>query len=137
MKIRYVTSHGVAERISFEDGEADTLTLVFEPAPTGAVVINGKIYATKDGEVKIPLAMLADGEYKPTLESEGGIYLVEGFKKQGRSIILPSSDEAAIRRLILRCYKLEREMAAMKKRTRALEKTCSGHHIFDFERKEQ
>ena len=137
MKIRYITGHGVAERIDFDNSEQDSLTLIFEPYHSGALVLGGKVYTLNDGEVTIPVKALQDGEYTPRLESEMGVYCAEGFTKQGRSISMLKLDEALVRRLLLRCYNLEKAVCSLEERVTELELACHGHKIFDFERKEK
>ena len=137
MKIHYITSHGAAERIDFNDGDGDTLTLCFEPHLKGAVILGDKVLPLKGGEAEIRLNTLKDGEYLPRLETESGIYRAEGFTKRGAGITVPRANETAVRRLILRCYTLEKELHLLKERTEELERLCAGHHIFDFERKKK
>lgn len=136
MKIRYITSHGRAERIDFEYSEKDHLILSFDQHCTGAVLLDGKIFPLKDGEARIRLSALKDGEYTPRLESERGIFTAEGFTKRGKGISVADADEPLIRRLVERCYTLDRELDAIRKRLGELESICRGHNIFDFERKE-
>ena len=135
MKIRYITAHGMADLIEFDDSDRDTLSLVFEPHHVGAVIVGDKILPLKDGVAEISLSSLRDGEYSPRLESESGVYASEGFKKQGKSISVHRADENLIRRLVKRCYELEINMTKLVSRTEDLEKACYGHKIFDFERK--
>lgn len=135
MKIRYITSHGCAVRCEFEYAEKDALTLSFEPKPVGAVVLDGKIFALKDGEVRIPLSAISDGDHTPRLEAESGIYAIEGFTKRGKSISVHDLDEATVRRFVTRCCALANELCSVKERLTKLEEACSGHDIFDFERK--
>ena len=137
MEIRYITSHGSAERVKFVSGKRDTLALVAEPYHSGAVVLGEKFFPLVSGRAEIPLASLSDGEYFPRFESERGIFLGEGFTKSGMSIAPKVADEDFVRRLSERCYRLENEMRALKERVEKLESACSGHNIFDFERKEK
>lgn len=136
MKIRYITSRSRAVRVEFEYTEGDALTLVFDPRHTGAVVLGGRILPLVGGEVRIPLSILADGDYTPRLETEQGIYLAEGFTKHGKSISVPDGDEDLVRHLASECYGLTNELDALKKRVGELERAYVGHKIFDFERKE-
>lgn len=136
MKIRYVTSHGRAERIDLEYGENDRLVLSFGKDTVGAVLLGGKILPLTEGEARISLSALADGEYAPRLESEEGIFVAEGFIKRGRSISVHDADESLIRRLVERCYGLERELEDTRARLDKLELACYGHKLLDFERKE-
>ncbi len=136
MKIRYITSRSRAIRVDFEYVEKDALTLAFDPCHTGAVVLSGRILPLTNGEVRIPLSTLADGNYAPRLETEQGIYLVEGFTKHGKSISISDCDEELIRHLASECCELSNELKALKKRVVELERTYIGHNIFDFERKE-
>lgn len=134
MKIRYITAHGSAEWVEFDDRGRDNLTLAFEPYHNGAVVILDKIFPLKDGEVTIPFSVLADGEYAPRLESETGVFILESFIKQGKSLAVHYTDEDLIRRLIKRCYNLELAVYSLEERVGELERACHGHNIFDFER---
>ena len=135
MRIRYITSHGIAVRCDFEYLEKDALTLTFTPQCTGAVVLDGKIFPLKDSEVRIPLSIIKDGYHTPRLETDKGVYIVEGFTKQGKGISVHSPDEATVRAFISRCCMLENELCSVNTRLLALESACSGHKIFDFERK--
>lgn len=137
MKIRYITSHGMAKWTKTDNSEQENLTLCFEPYHNGMVVLDGKMFKVKCGEVTIPMKNIPDGEYTPKLETESGVYSVEGFIKQGNSITAFKSDESLIRYLLLRCYNLERSLFAIGERVAKLEEVCHGHKIFDFERKEK
>ena len=136
MKMRYITTRSRAIRIEFEYVENDALTLTFTPKHTGAVVLGGRILPLVDGEVRIPLSALADGDYAPRLETEEGIFLGESFTKRGKSISVPECDEELIRHLATECSELGNELDALKKRVGELERAYIGHNIFDFERKE-
>ena len=136
MKIRYLTANGRAERVSVEYEDNDHLTLCFDTHSTGAVSLGGKIYPLSDGEARINLKLLTDGEYIPKLETEDGIYVAESFVKRGKSIGVQDADDALIRRLVERCYILEGDVKLMRTRLDKLERVCCGHNIFDFERKE-
>ena len=136
MKIRYVTSHGRAERIDLEYVEKDSLVLSFGKDTVGAVLLGGKILPLTGGEARISLSALADGDHTPRLESEGGIYVAESFTKRGRSISVHDADESLIRRLVERCYTLEGELQEVRSRLDKLELACYGHKLLDFERKE-
>ena len=83
MKIYYKTQHGVAERVKIDEIEDGTLSLIFEGAGGGAVMLGGKILSLCDGEAELNVCELSDGEYAPRLESELGIYYAEGFMKSG------------------------------------------------------
>lgn len=137
MKIRYITSHGVAERVEFDAYERDILTISVEPYHNGAVVLADKFFTLADGVAEIPMRSLPDGEYTPRIESEDGIFIAESFTKSGMSIAVKEADEKLIRRMLERCHALENELYSLKKRTEKLEDVCSGHNIFDFERKEK
>lgn len=136
MKIHYIISRSRAIRIEFEYVEKDALTLTFIPKLTGAVVLGGRILPLVNGEVRIPLSALADGDYTPRLETEQGIYHAEGFTKRGKSISVPDANEELIRTIASEFYLLANELDNVKKRVAELEETCVGHNIFDFERKE-
>ena len=137
MKIRYITLHGVAEWIDFNDDDQDVLTLSFEPYHNGAIVMNGKFFALNDGEVTIPLTALQDGVCTPLLESDTGVYCVESFTKQGKGVSVSKSNEESIRRLISRHCNLEKKVTELTEKMKKLEDKCNGHSIFDFERKEK
>lgn len=137
MKIRYKTLHGVAEWVECNDLDPDMLTLSFEPYHKGVLLLGGKMLTLNNGEVTIEKRAIANGNYTPRLESESGVYTVEGFTKQGKSITLHHADEMLIRRLLLRCHRLEEKVTGLAEKVSGLEKTCHGHKIFDFERKEK
>ena len=137
MKIRYITLHGVAEWIDFNDDGQDVLTLSFEPHHNGAVVINDKFFVLNDGEVTIPITALPDGVYSPVLESDMGVYCVESFTKHGNGVSVSKSNETSIRRLISRHCNLEKRVTELTEKVNKLEDECHGHGIFDFERKEK
>ena len=136
MKIRYIISRSKAIRIEFEYVEKEALTLTFVPKLTGAVVLGGRILPLVNGEVRIPLSALADGDYTPRLETEQGIYHAEGFTKRGKSIAVHDANEELIRTIASEFYGLVNELDNAKKRIEGLERICVGHNIFDFERKE-
>lgn len=136
MKIRYIASHGRAEMIELEYAERDALVLSFGKDTVGAVLLGGKILPLTEGEARIRLSELADGEHTPRLESEDGFYVAESFTKRGRSICVPDADDSLIRRLVERCYGLECEIKEARSRLDKLELACYGHKILDFERKE-
>lgn len=137
MKIHYKTRHGAAEWVGFEDENSDTLTLVFDPYQSGVLLLGGKTLALKNGEISISKSALADGNYTPKLESDCGVYTVEGFTKIGDNVYPYKADENLVRNLLLRCYNLENEIALFKERVTSLEKICCGHKIFDFERNDK
>ena len=137
MEIRYKTLHGVAEWVECSDQDSDTLTLSFEPYHKGVLLLGEKMFTLNHGEVTIEKGALANGNYTPRLESERGVYTVEGFTKHGESIALHSADETILRRLLMRCHRLEEVAASLEEKVSKLEKTCQGHQIFDFERKEK
>ena len=137
MKIRYKTLHGVAEWVESNDLDPDMLTLSFEPYHKGVLLLGEKMLTLNNGEVTIEKRAIANGNYTPRLESESGVYTVEGFTKQGKSITLHHADEMLIRRLLLRCHHLEEKVTGLEEKVSGLEKTCHGHQIFDFERKEK
>lgn len=137
MKIRYKTLHGVAEWLECNDLDPDMLTLSFEPYHKGVLLLGGKMLTLNNGEVTIEKKAIANGNYTPRLESESGVYTVEGFTKSGESITLHNADETLIRRLLSRCHRLEEKVTGLEEKVSGLEKTCHGHQIFDFERKEK
>lgn len=136
MRINYITSHGVAEIVSFDECDRETLTLCFEPSQSGAVILDGKIHALKRGVCSIPLVLISDGEYAPRIESDMGVFTAEGFRKSGKGVVTSSPDDMTVRRLLSRCYTVERELSNAQRRIAELEKTCQGHNIFNFERKQ-
>ena len=136
MKIRYKTRHGMAEWVHFEDCDRETLTFLFEPRHNGVLLLGGKMLTVKDGEVSISKNALYEGKYTPRLESEDGVYTVEGFTKSGETVSLDKADEKLVRVLLLRCYNLEDAVSSLEEKVTALEKICHGHKIFDFERKD-
>ena len=137
MKIRYKTLHGVAEWVECSDLDPDMLTLSFEPYHKGVLLLGEKMLTLNNGEVTVEKRDIANGNYTPKLESENGVYTVEGFTKHGENITLHHADEMLIRRLILRCHRLEEKVAGLEEKVSGLENTCHGHQIFNFERKEK
>ncbi len=132
MKISYIIHHGVGEWERISQDSSDTLLLTFKPECSGAVDLGGAVFTVKNGDAEIPLNALPDGEYQPKLECEIGVYTAESFLKHGRSVSLPKTDEAVLRRLILRCYDLEKDRDALEERIARLETLCQGHNIFNF-----
>ena len=137
MKICYKTQHGYGEWIKFDRKDAGELTLAFQNRSDGVVSLGGRLFTLRNGEATISVASLRDGEYRPTLETDGGVYVLEGFIKSRREIFSIQTDEATVRRLINRCYTAEEEIASLKGRIAKLEALCLAPDIFNYERKEK
>lgn len=137
MKIHYITQHGVALWTEISPDDNSALTLSFDIDCDGVVTLRGKRLAVKGGEVKIPTVLLSDGEFRPTLESEAGIFAVEGFIKRGNNITMQKTDESVLRRIIKDCLALKSSEKLILMRVEALEALCQGHGIFNYERKGQ
>ena len=135
MEICYITQHGVAERIRLNSSVQEDLTISFEPKCDGTLTLRSRKFAVRDGMLRIPLNSIADGEYHPRLEADTGFFDVEGFAKYGTRIYALKTDEETVRRLIVRCHKLEKMSRELGERVVALEGICQGHNIFNFERK--
>lgn len=137
MKICYITSHGIAEWIAFKDDRNSILQLQFTPKCDGAVSLGDTIYKVKNGNVSIPLDILPNGEYRPKLEADTGVFIAEGFCKTGGMITMLKTEEAAIRRLVSRCHSLEKICGTLREKVAHLEDMCQGHKIFNYERTEK
>ena len=125
----------MAEWTDFDDDGSCELSLLFGSEHNGAIVIGDKFFRVTKGEAKLDLSLLANGEYAPRLESDKGIFYAEGFTKSGAGIVMNSSNEELIRRLVGRCYSLENALRSLESRLSAIEKEHQGHRIFNFERK--
>ena len=126
MKIDYITHHGVAEWVNFAEDNSDFLTVRTREKHTGAVSIGTHVFVLKNGEARIPRSSLPDGEYHPRIECAEGVFVAEGFIKNGKSVRpLPLSEER-IRKLFSRMRDLEdtdsytKRPHSSKKRTAAM-----------------
>ena len=72
MQILYTLSHDMALRAAANDTGRNTLTLIFEPCQSGALIIGGKILPLEDGRVEIPMSKLEDGEHAITATYQSG-----------------------------------------------------------------
>ena len=135
MKIHYITQHGVAEWTEIHREEPEFITLSFSPSCDGAITLRGKVYAVNGGQVNIPARALPNGEYRPVLESDTGRYALEGFIKEGDNVSMLKTDESTIRRLLRVCRELKESRDHLVERVEHLEDLCTGHNIFNYERK--
>lgn len=136
MKISYIISHGVADFVGTEKTGGDEIILKFEPKYSGTLTLASHRYEVKKGEVKISVGTLTDGEYRPKLECEAGVISLTPFTKRHRDITQKETDSETVRRVIRRCYDLEKKLSETEKRLAQLEGVCRGHDIFNFERKD-
>ena len=137
MKIDYITHHGVAEWVNFAEDNSDFLTVRTREKHTGAVSIGTHVFVLKNGEARIPRSSLPDGEYHPRIECAEGVFVAEGFIKNGKSVRpLPLSEER-IRKLFSRMRDLEEAYGLVYEKAAQLEEAYRGHDIFNFERKEK
>lgn len=137
MKIDYITHHGVAEWVNFAEDNSDFLTVRTREKHTGAVSIGTHVFVLKNGEARIPRSSLPDGEYHPRIECAEGVFVAEGFIKNGKSVRpLPLSEER-IRKLFSRMRDLEEAYGLLYEKAAQLEEAYRGHDIFNFERKEK
>ena len=137
MKIDYITHHGVAEWVNFAEDNSDFLTVRTREKHTGAVSIGTRVFVLKNGEARIPRSSLPDGEYHPRIECAEGVFVAEGFIKNGKSVRpLPLSEER-IRKLFSRMRDLEEAYGLLYEKAAQLEEAYRGHDIFNFERKEK
>ena len=137
MKIHYITQHGVGEWTKIHTEDPDVITLTISPLCDGAINLRGKVYTVKGGQVNIPTRTLANGEYYPILESDTGRYALEGFVKDGGNVSMLKTEESTIRRLLWTCRELQKSHDSLTERVERLEALCTGHNIFNYERKEQ
>ena len=137
MKIDYITHHGVAEWVNFAEDNSDFLTVRTREKHTGAVSIGTHVFVLKNGEARSPRSSLPDGEYHPRIECAEGVFVAEGFIKNGKSVRpLPLSEER-IRKLFSRMRDLEEAYGLLYEKAAQLEEAYRGHDIFNFERKEK
>jgi hypothetical protein len=137
VKIDYITHHGVAEWVNFAEDNSDFLTVRTREKHTGAVSIGTHVFVLKNGEARIPRSSLPDGEYHPRIECAEGVFVAEGFIKNGKSVRpLPLSEER-IRKLFSRMRDLEEAYGLLYEKAAQLEEAYRGHDIFNFERKEK
>ena len=139
MKIRYITSHGIADMVEFDPEDDGFIRLELDRHTRGALTLGGTVYTLTEGEASVPVAALRDGEYAPRFETEDGIFTADSFTKSGSEIIPRKADESLIRRLLSGYARLKKKFDLLEERVGELEKTCRGHDIFKFEteRKEQ
>ena len=135
MKIRYIISHGVADVVNIDECDTSEIIICFEPKYDGIITIGSSVYPLKNGEACIKTASLRDGLYQPRLECKDGIFSLEGFVKRCRDVIVNGAGDSLTRRLVKRCYELERSTGELSKRVTALENAYKGHDIFNYERK--
>ena len=136
MKITYITSHGAAEWVETSATDDSILHIQFTPECNGIITVENTAYEVKCGSVSIPLGTLQNGEYRPKLEANTGVFTVEGFCKSGHDVSMLPTEQAVIRRLVSRCHALEKICDTLDKKVSHLETLCQGHKIFDFERME-
>ena len=99
--------------------------------------IGTHVFVLKNGEARIPRSSLPDGEYHPRIECAEGVFVAEGFIKNGKSVRpLPLSEER-IRKLFSRMRDLEEAYGLLYEKAAQLEEAYRGHDIFNFERKEK
>ena len=137
MKIHYIISHGVGRWVEFDRKGGDVLTISVTPGCTGSVTLGPLILSVKNGEVSLPCAALADGNYTPILECEAGVFPLDNFFKSGRSVALPENAYEVARDLITVCHELKTRNKKLEQRVKELENICKGHNIFNYERKEE
>lgn len=137
MKIGYKTLHGTAEWVVKEAGEEGMLHLEFEPKCNGVITLANTSFRVKNGCASLPLCALPNGVYHPKLESDTGVFVAEGFYKEGDKVTMLKTEESVIRRLVKRCHTLESKNTALEERVAHLEALCQGHTIFDYERMEK
>ena len=133
MQISYITSHGTAEWINFNSDDGEVLRLALDKALAGALTLGGRAFTLSGGVAEIPTKAIPDGEHTPIFETNEGVFVGERFYKSGRTVSPRGADEMLIRRLLTRCASLENGYEALKKRVSDLEKTCTGHGIFNFD----
>ena len=136
MKITYITSHSIAEWVETSATDDSILHIQFTPECNGIITVGNTAYEVKRGSVSIPLGALQNGEYRPKLEADTGVFTVEGFGKSGHDVLMLPTEQAVIRRLVSRCHTLEKICDTLDKKVSHLETLCQGHKIFDFERME-
>ena len=132
MTIHYITSHGIGEWTSLGRSDDDFIHVQFTPECNGALTVGTKTFEVKDGRVSIPLSSLKSGEYRPRLEADTGVYVIEGFSKNGYEITMLPTEESVIRRLVSGYHTLEGICDGLEKRVARLEAMCQGHRIFDY-----
>ena len=136
MKITYITSHGIAEWVATSKTDDRILHIQFKPECNGVITVGTVAYKVKSGSVSIPLDALKNGEYQPRLEADTGVFIAEGFCKNGYDVSMLPTEQSVIRRLVSRCHTIEKNCDALYKKVSHLETLCQGHRIFDFERTE-
>lgn len=132
MKITYITHHGVAERIKFNPTSPDALEVEIIPARDGVLTLGAKHFKIKGGCAHVRLASLPDGEYEPRLDTDGGVFIAEGFGKSGKEITPRRNADEVTSRLLLRALELEKRCDEMTKKLSELDARCQGHNIFNF-----
>ena len=136
MKINYITSHGTAEWVETSKSDDGILSIQVTPKCNGVITIGSTAFEVKNGRVSIPLCALQNGEHRPKLEVDTGVFIAEGFYKNGYDISMLPTEQETIRRLVSRYHSLEKICVTLEKKVAHLETLCQGHRIFDFERTE-
>lgn len=137
MKITYITHHGVAERIKFDQALPDALELEFIPLDEGVITLGAQSLTLKGGRASITLHSLPDGEYEPRIDTVKGVFFAEGFGKSGKEITPRRNADEVTSRVLVRALELERRCDEMTKKLAELDAKCQGHNIFNFERKDK
>ena len=131
-KIKYTLYDKNGEWTDVSASERDVLTLTFNEKLCGYVFIGKHNYRVEKGEAKISLSSFPDGEYIPKIESNQGVYELEGFIKNGTDISMLKTSEATLRRLLISLHKQEELVAIMQSEITDLKSRTEGHHIFEY-----
>jgi len=130
-KIKYALYEDVGEWTSVCEGDRTTLTISLSPTKNGYISLGNAAYRVENGEVKIPLSELADDNYTPRLECDGGVYIFEGFRKCGNLISMLPATEKTIRSLLFRYRRIEEKIQNLDEELKVLKSKTDGHHIFN------
>ncbi len=130
MRIEYSIFKDKAEYTAVHNDGKDSLTLTFTPHADGYLTIGKEKYRVRSGRLEIPTRNIRNGSYAPVLEALTGTYTLDPFTKNGDSIEMLPTDEAALRRYFALYRDLDRRTETIEKRLAALESANEGHHIF-------
>ena len=134
MRISYITSHGIAEWVSASKCDDGFLNIQFTPKCNGAITLGVTTFNVEEGRASIPLSALTNGEYRPKLEADTGVFIAEGFYKNWCEVSMLPTEEIIIRKLVSRYHTLEKTCDTLREKVAHLEAMCQGHSIFDYER---
>ena len=127
-RIRY-DIFGAECEIAEARAEGEGLTLEFPKGTRGYFCIGGKKYRLSSPELTIPLSLIDNGLYHPSLITSDAEIKLPPIEKRDRLITLPV-DEDAVRSVSLRLARLCRRVDELNKQLDELEAYVRGATCF-------